>query len=268
MSHAHPTQELENLRYSARQGVGLIIIDRPAVHNAISLATMDEFHKLLDLIEGDALLRALVLTGAGNRSFVSGGDLKDFERLTTHEAAAAMSRDMQRLAGRLQALPLPVIGAINGDSLGGGCEVALACDLRVASRTARFGFKQVTIGITPAWGGRQRLVSLVGRSRALYLMLTGELVDAAAACQIGLVDKVVEPEQAVSVAMELAAQIAAQPPLAVRAIKRMVDEGAGLAGEQAIEFEADLFARTWMSEDHGEALAARKTGRKPHFQGR
>jgi len=259
---------LKHLRYVERDGVGLITIDRPEVHNAIGLPTMAEFDRVLDWIETSSEVAALVLTAAGQRTFVAGGDLKEFEQLTTHEAAAAMSRKMQRLMARLAGIPIPVIGAINGDSLGGGCEVALACDIRIVSQTARFGFKQVTIGITPAWGGRRRLVRLIGRSRALTLLLTGELIDANEAYRIGLADRVVTPAEVLAAAMELAGQIARNPRLAVAAIKRAVDEGEHLEGEQAVAFEADLFARTWMTEDHWEALAARKEGRAPNFRGR
>lgn len=201
------------------------------------------------------------MTGAGDKTFVSGGDLKELEQLTTHAAAAAMSRQMQTLMARLSGLPIPVIGAINGDSFGGGCEVALACDMRIASTRARFAFKQVTIGITPAWGGRPRLLSLVGRSIALRLMLTGEVLDAGGALRIGLVDQVVEPDAVLETAMGLARQIAANPNSAVRAIKRQVNDGAGLHGEDGVEFEADSFARTWVSEDHLKAVAAWKQRR-------
>lgn len=261
-------ERLENLRYVERDGVALLTIDRPAVHNAISLATMAELDRVLDWIETGSKVGALVLTAAGQRTFVSGGDLKEFEQLTTHESAAAMSRKMQRLMARLHGLPIPVIGAINGDSLGGGCEVALACDIRVVSQSARFGFKQVTIGITPAWGGRRRLVRLIGRARTLDLLLTGELIDAAEAYRIGLADRVVAAADVVPAAMALAGQIARHPRRAVWAIKRAVDEGEHLEGEPAVSFEADLFARTWMTEDHWEALAARKEGRPPNFRGR
>src|SRR5262249_35127546 len=152
------------------------------------------------------------------------GDLKDFERITTHEAAAAMSRRMQLITARLHALPALVVAAINGDCLGGGCEVALACDIRIVSETAHFGFKQVNLGITPAWGGRRRLVRLVGRARALTLLLTGELIDATEALRIGLADRVVSPGNLLEAATALGREVARNPRLAVHAIKRLVDE--------------------------------------------
>jgi enoyl-CoA hydratase len=259
---------LVDLHYAERGSVGLVTIDRPAVANAIGLDTMVELARVLDRVEGGGEIDALVLTGAGRRVFVSGGDLKEFEQLKTHEAAAAMSLRMQRLMARLNHLPVPVIGAINGDSLGGGCEVALACDIRIVSETARFGFKQVTIGITPAWGGRRRLVRLVGRTRALRLMLTGAMIDAAEAYRIGLADRVVPAAEVVAQALEMAGQIARHPRLAVRTIKRAIDEDERLDEEAAMKYEANLFADTWMSEDHFEALSARKERRVPGFRGR
>jgi enoyl-CoA hydratase len=267
-AEATPLGLLEHLEYVERDHVGLITINRPTVHNAISLVTMAELDRVLQWLETDSQVRTVVLTGAGDRVFVSGGDLKDFERLETYDSAVAMSRQMQALMARLEVLPIPVIGAINGDCLGGGCEVALAADIRIVSATAHFGFKQVTLGITPAWGGRPRLVRLVGRAKALMLLLSGEAIDAREAERIGLAEKVVAPGELLSTALELARQIAANPPLAVRTIKRMLNRDAPPADEDAAAFEADLFARTWISEDHQEALAARKQKRAPIFRGR
>jgi len=261
-----PVGSLDHLHYVERDGVGLITIDRPAVHNAISLATMAELDRVLNWLETDSRVGAVVITGSGERTFVSGGDLKDFAQLETHAAAAAMSRRMQSLMGRLEMLPIPVIGAINGDCLGGGCEVALAADIRVVSEGSHFGFKQVALGITPAWGGRRRLVRLVGRAKALMLLLSGDLLDTQEAQRIGLADRVVQRSQVLAAALELARQIAANPPLAVRAIKRAVNYDCASA-DDALAFEADLFAETWVSSDHEEALTARKEKRSPRFTG-
>lgn len=259
---------LEHLRYVEQDRVALITINRPAVYNAISLLTMAELELVLEWLDARPEVCAVVLTGSGDRVFVSGGDLKDFERLDTYDSAVAMSRRMQAIMMRFETLAVPVIGAINGDCLGGGCEVALAMDIRVVSEAAHFGFKQVTLGITPAWGGRRRLMRLVGRARALGLLLSGESVDAAEAYRIGLANTVVPRGQTVPVAMEVARRIASNPPLAVRTIKRAVNRDDGVRDEESAAFEADLFARTWMSEDHEEALAARREKRAPSFRGR
>jgi enoyl-CoA hydratase len=264
----HPLAGLNDLHYLERDGVGLITIDRPAVHNAVSLATMAELERVLNWLETKSTVGAVVVTGAGDRTFVSGGDLKDFALLQTHEAAAAMSRRMQSLMARLELLPVPVIGAINGDCLGGGCEVALAADIRVVSERSRFGFKQVALGITPAWGGRRRLVRLIGRAKALMLLLSGELLDAREAERIGLADKVVPYGRTLASALELAQQIASNAPMAVRAIKRTVNYDSATSDSEAIEFEANVFAETWISQDHEEALVARREKRPPKFSGR
>ncbi len=263
-----PVSGLDHLRYLEGEGVGLLTIDRPSVHNAISLATMAELDRVLSWLETNSRVGALVLTGAGDRIFVSGGDLKDFEQLETHHSAAAMSLRMQSLMARLEVLPIPVIGAINGDCLGGGCEVALATDIRIVSDTSHFGFKQVALGITPAWGGRRRLVRLVGRAKALMLLLSGELIDAREAERIGLADKVVPRGQVVAAATELARQITSNPPFAVRAIKRAVNHDSASSDAESTTFEAELFAETWISDDHKEALAARREKRAPNFRGR
>jgi enoyl-CoA hydratase len=268
MNTAHePVAGLEFLRFTVLDGVATLVINRPQVHNAVSLDTMSELERALTWLEGDGNIAAVILTGAGERSFVSGGDLKDFAQITTHEAAVAMSRRMQIITGRLQALPALVIGAINGDCLGGGCEVALACDIRIVSDRAHFGFKQVNLGITPAWGGRRRLVRLVGRARALILLLTGESIDAAEALRIGLADRVVPSGTAIESAAALAREVARNPRLAVRAIKQMVHEDDRTDSSEARELEADRFARTWISEDHQEALEARRERRQPRFKG-
>lgn len=263
-----PVADCVNLQFTEADGVTVLTFNRPEVHNAISLATMAEIERVLDWLEAAPSVAALVLTGAGDRSFVSGGDLKDFERITTHDAAVSMSRRMQLITARLRALSFPVIGAINGDCLGGGCEVALACDIRIVSDKARFGFKQVNLGITPAWGGRRRLVRIVGRSRALTLLLTGDLIDAAAALQMGLASEVVGQAEVLARATALARAIAGNPRMAVQAIKRMVNEDETADGEYIRALEADLFARTWISNDHQEALDARKERREPRFKGR
>jgi enoyl-CoA hydratase len=268
LAEKHPLNGLDDLHYVERDGVGVITIDRPSVHNAISLATMGELDRVLSWLETESRVGAVVLTGAGDRTFVSGGDLKDFAQLDTLEAAAAMSRRMQSLMARFETLPIPVIGAINGDCLGGGCEVALAADIRVVSDGSHFGFKQVALGITPAWGGRHRLLRLVGRAKALMLLLSGELLDAHEAERIGLADKVVPHGNALPAAIELAQQIAANPPLAVRTIKRAVNHDSVTSDAEGITFEAELFAQTWISKDHEEALSARREKRPPKFTGR
>src|ERR1700741_4248493 len=170
------------------QGLAVITIDRPHARNAIAPHTMDELEKAIDAAEG-AL--ALVIRGAGDRAFVSGGDLKELSALKTEDQASAMAWRMRSICDRLAGFPGPVIAALNGHALGGGAEVAIAADIRIAADDIRIGFSQVTLGIMPAWGGAERLAQAVGRSRALLAIATGEQYDAVTARDLGLVDIVV-----------------------------------------------------------------------------
>src|ERR1700757_1442140 len=169
------------------QGLAVLTIDRPHVRNAISLDTMDQVEKALDAAEGAS---ALAITGAGDRAFVSGGDLKELSRIRTEKDAAAMARRMRTICDRLAEFSAPVIAALNGHALGGGAEVAVAADIRLAADDIKIGFNQVALQIMPAWGGAERLAELVGKSRALLLAGTGIVLDAADAERIGLIDQV------------------------------------------------------------------------------
>jgi enoyl-CoA hydratase/carnithine racemase len=169
------------------QGLAVLTIDRPHARNAISLDTMDQLEKALDAAEGAS---ALAITGAGDRAFVSGGDLKELSAIRTVEDAAAMARRMRSICDRLASFPAPVIAALNGHALGGGAEVAVAADIRLAADDIKIGFNQVALEIMPAWGGAERLAELVGKSRALLLAGTGIVLDAVHAERIGLIDQV------------------------------------------------------------------------------
>src|SRR5919106_3298832 len=171
-------------------GVAVITIDRPEARNAIGFAAADELDATLDrVLESNAAV--VVLRGGGDRAFVSGGDLKELGAIRTHEDAVSMASRVRRLLDRVAALPVPVIAALNGHALGGGAEVAIAADIRVAADDVRIGFTQVTLGIMPAWGGIERLTGLVGRSRAMLAIMSGTQYDAVEAQRIGLVDLVV-----------------------------------------------------------------------------
>ncbi|MBV8602396.1 MAG: enoyl-CoA hydratase/isomerase family protein, partial [Candidatus Eremiobacteraeota bacterium] len=236
-----------------------VTLERPEVHNAMSEGLMDEVGAAL--AEAERLgLTAFVVTGSGERSFCSGGDLKEFDLLRTREATVAMSLRMQRLSRALRRSPLISIAALNGDAYGGGLEFALAFDLRVAAAHARFGFLQVTLGITPAWRGVSRLRELVGRSTALKLLLTGERFDAQAALAYGLVDRIAKGD-VLEEALHLARTIAAHSGLAVRTLKAMVDAPPG-DDDEALEREAGMFAEAWLSDAHWAAVAASAAARR------
>lgn len=258
--------DYKNLTLEILDRVATLTVRRPEVKNAIDLATMDELELAVAALEAERTLQAVILTGAGG-TFVSGGDLKSLETLQGIEEGRAMSRKMQAVLLRLEGLEVPVIGAIEGHALGGGAEVALACDIRIAASDARIGFKQIAMGIMVGWGGGQRLRGLVGRGRALTLLLTGEVLDGEEAFRLGLVDRVVPPGKALAEAEALALRVAAQPPLAVRAIKRALYQGEGIPRERGIAFEAECFGVLWGSRDHREAVQAYFEKRPPRFRG-
>lgn len=250
-----------------RGPVTLLAVNRPDQRNAIDFATMDELEEALSILERDESLRALVLTGGGE-TFVSGGDLKDFQILVTAEDGKRMAERMGTILTRLSCLPVPVIAALNGPAVGGGTEVALACDLRVAATNAYFSFRQVTMGIMTAWGGAPRLLALLGFSRSLYYLLTAERITSEQALHLGLVQRITSEGQAVTGAVELARQIVSQPPLAVRAIKRTLRQIIGVPFAAAAAVEVQEFAEVWASADHVEAVNAYFEKRSPIFHGR
>ncbi|MGW0246158.1 enoyl-CoA hydratase/isomerase family protein [Nocardia goodfellowii] len=219
------------------QGLAVITINRPHARNAIAPETMGELEKAIDAAAG---ARALVLTGGGDRAFVSGGDLKELSALRTEEQAAAMAWRMRRICDRLADFPAPVVAALNGHAFGGGAEVAVAADIRVAAADIEIGFNQVALEIMPAWGGGERLAALVGRGRALLLAGSGIAVDAAEAERIGLVDRVVPRVDFEAGWRALARSLANRP---ASEIKRLVR---GITPDEAVA----AFARLWVSEEH------------------
>ncbi|MGE5189056.1 MAG: enoyl-CoA hydratase/isomerase family protein [Gemmatimonadota bacterium] len=254
--------------YREEGGVGVVTVDRPEVHNALNMQTIRDLRDLLLRLASEDALRAMVLTGGGKKTFLSGGDLKEFQKIRTADEARHMVSAMKEVTDLLAGYPWPVIAAVNGLAAGGGCETAVACDFRIASETAELGFRQIRLGIVSGWGGGPRLVHLVGRSRALRLMLTGELIKAPEALAIGLVDRVVPADRVMEEAMELARSIAANAPLAVRAYKRLVQMTARVPLDAAIAFETELFGPVWASEDHGECVRAFFEKRAPRLAGR
>jgi enoyl-CoA hydratase len=221
-------------------GLAIITIDRPHARNAISLETMDQLEKALDGAEGAS---GLVLTGAGDRAFVSGGDLKELSTLRTELEASSMAFRMRTICDRIAAFPTPTIAALNGHALGGGAEFAVAADIRLAADDIKIGFNQVTLEIMPAWGGAERLVTLVGYSKALLLAATGSVLDAAEAQRIGLVDKVFPRASFDDDWRAMAKSLATRP---AREIKRVIK---GVSTTEAVA----AFARLWVSDEHWAA---------------
>lgn len=231
-------------------GLAVITVDRPGARNAISLETMDALDAALDTV---AAATALVIRGGGDRAFVSGGDLKDLARIRDFDGAVAMALRMRRLCDRLATFPAPVIAALNGHALGGGAEVAVAADIRVAAADVTIAFNQSRLAIMPAWGGAERLASLVGRSQALLLATTGERIDAGEAMRIGLFDRAYPRESFEASWRALAASIASSPS---RALKKVIAAAAPHHHPSLEEDAASEFATLWVSDAHWQAADA------------
>jgi enoyl-CoA hydratase/carnithine racemase len=243
------------VRVEVDAGVAVVTIDRPDVRNAIGAATADELGAALDqVLESDAAV--LVLRGGGDRAFVSGGDLKELSAIRTHDEAVAMATRMRRVLDRVAAFPVPVIAALNGHALGGGAEVAIAADLRVAADDIKIGFNQVTLGIMPAWGGAERLAQTIGRSRALLAIATGDLFDAESAQACGLIDLVVPRASFDDEWRALARRLAASAPGATRAVKAVIDAAFPAVRPDLEEAATDAFARLWTADAHWDAAEA------------
>ncbi|MBI2264592.1 MAG: enoyl-CoA hydratase/isomerase family protein [Armatimonadetes bacterium] len=240
---------MSKLTYRIEDGIGILTFNRPEVRNALDLESIGLLEQVLGEIARDETLRGLVLTGSGGHAFVSGGDLADFEQLTTvADVTSRMVEKMKANLATLTQLPVPVIAAVNGVALGGGCEIAVACDFRIASESARFAFPQVRYGLTSGWGGGPRLVQLIGKSKALSIMLTGRTIEAQEALSLGLADRVVPKGGTLPAALQSAREIAIHPRQAVSAILQLIRfTSDGL--KQAFDLETKLFGPLWVSQE-------------------
>lgn len=258
--------EYETLRTETADGVATITIDRPEKRNALNGQVRRELMEALDQLESDSAVRVVVITGAGEKAFVAGADIGEFADRTPMEQRAAM--EGRRVFEAIAAFPRPVIASVNGYALGGGCELALACDLRIAGRSARFGQPEVNLGILPGGGGTQRLPRLIGLGRAMRLILTGELIGAEDAERIGLVDEVVDDDELRARTLELAGSIAKHSPVALKLIKEAVRASAEMPLSAGLAFERELFISAFSSDDRTEGVAAFLEKRPPSFKGR
>ena len=244
-----------------------IRVNRPDKLNALNGEVLAELEAALAAARNEAAVRALVLSGVGEKAFVAGADIAEFEGLSAEQAQAAARRG-QRLFDAVEGSRIPVIAAVNGFALGGGCELAMSCHLRVASTNARFGQPEVKLGLIPGYGGTQRLPRLVGRGRALELLLSGAMIDAPTALAWGLVNRVVDPAELAATAQQLAEGIVAVSPAAVAGCLEAVAGGADRPLAGALELEAALFGRAVSSEDGREGVAAFLAKRPAKFPGR
>ena len=257
----------ESLLVEVREGVAFVTLDRPTKLNALDAGMVADLDRTFSEVGAEDAVRAVVITGAGDRAFASGADLDHLSRLSEEEARGFSERG-QRLLDRIEGLGKPVVAAVNGYALGGGCELALACHLRVAADTAVFGLPQVRLGLVCGHGGTQRLPRLVGKGRALELLLTGGRCDATEALRLGLVNKVVFRDRLLDEAEALVRRIAKNAPLALRATLRAVAAGLDRPLSEAQATEAALFAEVFGSEDAKEGIRAFLEKRPARFTAR
>ena len=255
----------KNIRVAVDDGVAVLTFDRPEVRNALNLATVEEGDAALKALAADDAVGVLILTGAGDQAFVSGADINDLRERTRDEGLAAINSSFFAAVDRF---PRPTIAAINGYALGGGCELALACDLRIAAETAKFGQPELGLGIIPGAGATQRLPRVVGLGRAKHLILTGEIIDAAQALEIGLVSAVVPAAELPARAQALARRILRQGPLAARLAKLSINASARVDLDTGLLIETLAQTVCYQSEDKREGTTAFLEKRKPKFTGR
>jgi enoyl-CoA hydratase len=248
-------------------GIAVVTVNRPDKLNALNDEVINELGQAVRRIQSDEGIRAVILTGTGAKAFIAGADITELARCD-QELARELSRKGSNIFRLYEKLPKPVIAAVNGFALGGGCELAMACHVRIASENARFGQPEVKLGITPGYGGTVRLPRLVGRGRALELITTGAMIDAAEAYRIGLVNRVVPLDKLMGEAEALARAMMEQGPQAVAACLALVDEQESLPVDQALERESEVFASLTATTDFREGTTAFLEKRKPRFQGR
>jgi len=256
----------ENLIVEKRGGVARVTVNRPDKLNALNVQTREEILVAFKELAVDREVRVIVITGAGEKAFIAGADIGEFSGNTALEQREIMSRS--RAFDAMEDCPKPVIAMIQGYALGGGCELAMACDIRIASTRARFGQPEIKLGLIPGGGGTQRLPRLVGEGKALELILTGDMVDAEEARRLGLVNQVVAPEELETRTMELADRIAEFSPVALAMAKKAVKNAARMNLAAGLEAESDLFALCFSSADKEEGVRAFLEKRKPVFAGK
>ncbi|MDX2481338.1 MAG: enoyl-CoA hydratase-related protein [Desulfuromusa sp.] len=256
----------ENLLVELDNGIAIVTINRPKAMNALNEKTLVELQDAFIGFAEDDATQVIIITGNGEKAFVAGADIAAMQQLSALEARrfAKLGHQVMR---HIEACPKPVIAAVNGFALGGGCELALGCDIRIASDNARFGQPEVNLGVIPGFGGTQRLARLIGKGRALELIFTGAMIDAAEAYRIGLANKVVSLDQLLETAKNLADSIISKGPYAVRLAKEAVRNGLELDLERANQYEAELFGLCFATADQKEGMQAFLEKREAEFKG-
>lgn len=260
------SESYETIQVERRGAVAIITINRPEKRNALNIQTRAEGAAVLDELRADDSVRVVILTGAGDKAFIAGADIAEFAQRTAISQREVMLE--RGLFNAIDTFPKPIIAMVNGYCLGGGCEVALACDIRVASEKASFGQPEINLGIIPGGGGTQRLSRLVGEGKAMEMVLTGEIIDAQTAFGIGLVNHVVPADQLETKTMEIANRIADKSPIALRLAKEAVKLASRSNLDEGLRREVDLFALCFSSEDKDEGVKAFLEKRKAEFKGK
>jgi len=244
----------------------IITINRPDKLNALNKAVIDELSHAIDEVYNDASVKSAIITGAGQKSFVAGADISEFLRLDASQGEALARRGQELVFDKIENCPKPVVAAVNGFALGGGCELALACHFIIASENAKFGQPEVNLGLIPGYGGTQRLVQTVGKGRAMQLIMTGEMISAEDAAQYGIVNKVVKQEELLNTVKQLLQVIHTKAPLAVTKVIECINNFDHT--QQGYDFEMKKFGECFATEDLKEGAAAFLEKRKPGFKGR
>lgn len=257
--------EFETILLSIEDGVATITVNRPDKRNALNAAVRREVGSALDQIRDDTNVRVVVFTGAGEKAFIAGADIGEFAQRTPLEQRAVMSGAV--VFETIAEFPKPTIAMINGFALGGGCELAIACDLRIAAYSARLGQPEIKLGIIPGGGGTQRLPRMIGPGQAMRLILTGELISAEEAARIGLVDLVVEDAELVPRTMDIARTMAQHSPVAVQLAKNAIRAALETPLSAGLRYERELFITAFASDDKREGISAFLEKRAPNFRG-
>jgi enoyl-CoA hydratase len=267
MSSTEVSTSFENITYEVKGSIGYITLNRPKVMNALNRRTIEELSTAFHAAKKDAIVKGIILTGTGEKAFIAGADIAELSAIDG-EQAGDFSEKGQEVLLFIETLGKPVVAAVNGFALGGGCETAMACTIRIAAENAKFGQPEVKLGIIPGYGGTQRLPRLVGKGRALQLILTGDLIDADEAHRIGLVNEVVPATDLISRCEAILKQIGANAPLAIRYSIDAVNEGVDTDLTSGLKREAKYFALAAGTEDRKEGTSAFVQKRAPQFQGK
>jgi enoyl-CoA hydratase/carnithine racemase len=253
------------IKYESELGIATIIINRPETLNAINEAVLEELEQAFDRVEQDQQVHVVILTGGGDKAFVAGGDIAAMRQMNVLEGEKFVYRG-QQLLSKIENCRKVVIAAINGYAFGGGMEIAMACDIRIASDKAKLGLPEVCIGLYPGWGGTQRLVRLVGKGIAKELIFTGDRISAEEAKQLGIVNKVVKHEELIEHCHRLSEKILANSPIAVMQAKKAINQGSEISLDQGLALEAEAWLVNFSTEDRVEGLTAFLEKRKPMYK--